>query len=192
MGDKISGLTAAGSVTDTDQFEINQSGVSKRVTAAQVATYVGAGGGGGAVGLVARATCSAGTLTGDGTTSRINFNTKDYDPGTAITTGTAWAFSAPGSAWYDVHVTKAFVNSDGHMWVIGAGCRIDAYVNGGPIATIGLQELMGTASGIAINISGMCAVNMDTGDDLDLRFVNSSGDNRELESDVSVEIYRVT
>lgn len=37
---KISGLPAASSVSGTDQFETNQSGTSRRATAAQVATYV--------------------------------------------------------------------------------------------------------------------------------------------------------
>lgn len=38
---KISDLTAASSVVDANQFEINESGTSKRVTAAQIKTYVG-------------------------------------------------------------------------------------------------------------------------------------------------------
>lgn len=42
---KISGLTAASSVVDANQFEINEAGTSKRVTAAQIKTYVGGGGG---------------------------------------------------------------------------------------------------------------------------------------------------
>ena len=36
---KISDLTAAGSVVGTQQFEVNDSGTSKRVTAAQIAAY---------------------------------------------------------------------------------------------------------------------------------------------------------
>ena len=37
---KISDLTAASSVADANQFEINESGTSKRVTASQIKTYL--------------------------------------------------------------------------------------------------------------------------------------------------------
>jgi hypothetical protein len=40
---KISDLTAASAVADANQFEINEAGSSKRVTAAQIKTYVGGG-----------------------------------------------------------------------------------------------------------------------------------------------------
>lgn len=37
---KISGLTAAGSVVGANEFEINEAGTSKKVTGAQILTYV--------------------------------------------------------------------------------------------------------------------------------------------------------
>ena len=37
---KISGLTAAGSVAGTNEFEINEAGTSKKVTGAQIAAHV--------------------------------------------------------------------------------------------------------------------------------------------------------
>jgi hypothetical protein len=37
---KISGLTAAGSVAGTNEFEINEAGISKKVTGAQIAAHV--------------------------------------------------------------------------------------------------------------------------------------------------------
>lgn len=37
---KISGLTAAGSVAGANEFEINEAGSSKKVTATQIATFV--------------------------------------------------------------------------------------------------------------------------------------------------------
>lgn len=37
---KISDLTAASAVADANQFEINESGTSKRVTTAQIKTYL--------------------------------------------------------------------------------------------------------------------------------------------------------
>jgi len=40
MGVKISDLTAASSVADANEFEINESGTSKKVTAAQIKSYV--------------------------------------------------------------------------------------------------------------------------------------------------------
>jgi hypothetical protein len=39
MGVKISDLTAASNVADANEFEINESGVSKKVTASQIKTY---------------------------------------------------------------------------------------------------------------------------------------------------------
>lgn len=39
MGVKISDLTAASNVADANEFEINESGTSKKVTAAQIKTY---------------------------------------------------------------------------------------------------------------------------------------------------------
>lgn len=38
---KISGLTAAGSVADANEFAINEAGTSKKVTGAQIRTFVG-------------------------------------------------------------------------------------------------------------------------------------------------------
>jgi hypothetical protein len=186
-----SGLASASPLAGTERWGVSASGVDKYITPAMLATYIS--GLGGSVGLVARATNSGGTLVNDSATARINFDTVNYDPGADITTGASWVYTAPATAWYDIHFVEAFVARNGFAWVAGSGCRIDVHVNGSAVGTIGFQECESAANNaFTLWVAGNRAVSLTSGQTIDLRIVNSSGAQRELESGCAIEIYRVT
>lgn len=188
MATKISALTAVGSLTGTEQVEVNQSGTSKRTTTQAIADL---GGGGSSVGLIARYRNTTGKVLANSTTSIIDFDTADLS-NAAVTTGASWHFTAPATAWYDIHFVQAFINSDGNAWVVGSGVRFDVYVNGSTVASISFADAQATTSSIDLWAGGTFAVSLTSGNTLDLRFANASGAQRELESEVAIEIYRVT
>jgi hypothetical protein len=69
---KISGLTAAGSVANTNEFEINEAGTSKKVTSAQIAAHVL---GGSYAATLTGLTVDTNVLYVDATNNRVGINT---------------------------------------------------------------------------------------------------------------------
>ena len=61
------------------------------------------------------------------TSTVINFDTKDWDTGNFVTTGSAWKFTAVTPGKYRLSAT-AFFNSA--AWPAGAVARMDCYKNG--------------------------------------------------------------
>ena len=107
---KISDLTAASAVADANQFEINESGTSKRVTAAQIKTYVGGG--------TVVYTGLSGT---DGTPSGATYLLNASNPSAgdlAYVTANASMYINNGNGWYRiggaaVNTTPTFTYSAG-------------------------------------------------------------------------------
>lgn len=59
---KISGLPAGSALSDSDLFPITQAGITKKVTAAAIQSYMGLGGGSGDGTIIVQDVSSAGTL----------------------------------------------------------------------------------------------------------------------------------
>lgn len=186
------GRSNIGALNATDEILIVRSGVTYVTTPDDLQTYLG-GGGGGSSSLIAIARNTTGTLVNSATTTRIDFGTKDYDPSTTITVGASWKFEPPANAWYEIKITQAIINRNGFAWVAGGFARIDVYKNGSAVASIGYDAVESVANNaFFLNVSGSRTFNLVTTDDVDLRFANSTGNQRELESECSVEIYKVT
>lgn len=182
----VEGASDAGALASSDLVPVVRGGV----TYSTDISLIGGGGGGG---LVAIARNTTGVLVNDSATTRINFDTKDYDPSTTITTGGSWKFEPAATAWYRIVISQAFINRNGFAWVAGGYARIDAYVNGSPVATVGYAALESVANNaFTLFPIGSKAFSLATTDDFDLRFANFTGAQRELESDVAIEIYKVT
>lgn len=187
---KFSALTTGTTANATDKIPIERSGANFYITPAMLSTYIG-GGGGSALVAVARNT--TGLLVNSATTTRIDFDTVDYDPGSDITVGASWVYTVPTTAWYDVRITQALINRNGLAWVAGGYARIDVYNGASALATIGFEAVESiAATGFVLNVSGGRAFSCTAGDTINLRFSNQTGNQRELESECAVEIFKVT
>jgi len=140
---KISELTAATSVLGTDEFEVNQSGTSKKVTAAQIAAYTGGGGGGASYQVGDQFTGTSAPTTGtwlevgkyyskaayptlasvlgnvpDVGSYSIPQNNLDISSITGFTTAGFYNYSTTGGSYTFVMNTNGFIyrSSDGINW----------------------------------------------------------------------------
>lgn len=190
MGTKISALSTGTTANSTDKIPIERSGANYYITPAMITAGIGSGG---AVGLIVRARNSTGTVVADATTAQINFDTEEYDPYNQFTTGASCRFVPGTAAYYDFHIEQAFVSRNGSAWVAGGLARMDVYIDGGPVASAGLDSVEGSANNAYVmNLSGCYSCSVSAGSTVDFRMYNSTGKARQLESDVAVSIYRVT
>lgn len=104
---KISGLTAAGSVAGTNEFEINEAGISKKVTGAQIAAHV-LGGSYGAT--LTDLTVDTNVLYVDATNNRVGVNT----------TTPSVALDVTGSANISSNITAASLTVDTNTLYVDA------------------------------------------------------------------------
>jgi hypothetical protein len=118
---KISGLTAAGSVAGTNEFEINEAGTSKKVTGAQIAAHV-LGGSYGAT--LTSLTVDTNVLYVDATNNRVGINTTTPSvaldvSGSASLTGSVSAASATITGNLTVDTNTLYVDATNNRVGIG-------------------------------------------------------------------------
>jgi hypothetical protein len=100
-----------------------------------------------------------GAMTSSSTTP-INFDTKDFDSHSAVTTSpTAWKFTAPIQGVYEI-TASAYNNG-------GSGTTLDLYKNGSSYATL-VFNIATTTSG-----QGSSSISLNAGDYVDVRFGTS-------------------
>jgi hypothetical protein len=129
---KISGLTAAGSVAGTNEFEINEAGTSKKVTGAQIAAHV-LGGSYGAT--LTGLTVDTNTLHVDATNNRVGVNTTS--PSVALdVTGSANISSNITAASLTVDTDTVYVDATNHRLGVGTNSPAEVlHVDGTAKAT---------------------------------------------------------
>jgi hypothetical protein len=74
------------------------------------------------IGLVVQAHKAADLTLAASTTYHVDFDTVDYDPHSAITTGASWVFTAPAAGWYRFEPTFT-ISGDGHAFDHGISWR---------------------------------------------------------------------
>lgn len=190
MGTKISGATAATSATSTDQFEVNQGGATKRVTALQIKKYV-------ASYFVAQCTTSADVTYSTGNT-RINYDTKVGDPFTAVTTGGSWVFTAPETGGYMFIADEHDTDGNSFDWGAQATLKIYLWKVGSPDSYLGQLAYRTFDSAVAyadqsdVFLSGTSVPQqLTTGDQVYAQYRNSTSHSRKLYAGARLTIMRV-
>lgn len=117
-----------------------------------------------------------------GTTTIIDFSTKDSDSHGAVTTGSSWKFTAPAAGTY--RVSAGLIGSTSAAWNAGENWQLFVYKNGSVDIALGIYICQATATNIsAVNGSG--EVNLLAGDYIDIRAVQNTGSNHDVAADNS-------
>lgn len=187
MSSKISALTAASSVTNTDQYEINQGGTSKRATALQIKQYV-------ASYFIAQLTTSA-DVTYTVSDTRINYDTVVSDPFSVITTGASWVFTVPTTGGYmfiaDEHDTDGLSND----WAAQATIKLYLYKSTSTylaqLAYRTFDSAVTYANQSDIFTNGTAFAPLTAADTVHIKYRNQSGASRKLYAGARLTIMRV-
>lgn len=121
---------------------------------------------------------------------QVNFDTKDYDSHSAVTTGATWKFTAPISGKYAVKTTMQTGSFTG---VVGNNIVAILYKTGSLFSKLDLKGCETTSSQIKA-LSGSDTVSLLAGDTLDIRINRDSGLSVSLSgtgSNVHIAIERV-
>lgn len=184
---KISDLTAASSVADANEFEINESGTSKKVTASQIQAYIesnltsgslilkGDGSGG-----VANATATNGTA---GQYLKTNADgTFDWESVVTFNSGTRMLFAqtAAPTGW-----TKDTVNYNNHSLRVvtgtaSTGGSVDfttAFTSQTPTGSVTITSVTGSAGATTLSTPQIPSHSHGPGS-----LINAPGNNRRFES----------
>lgn len=105
---KISGLTAASAATGTNEFEINESGTSKKVTGSQILAYVKANTTAGDIGAISTSSAPSGTIVG--TTDTQTLTSKRINP-RFVSDTTNSATPSVNSDTTDIHIITGQSNA---------------------------------------------------------------------------------
>lgn len=113
------------------------------------------------------------TVTGTNTLDILNFSTLEKDTHGAVTTGSAWKFTAPVSGIYNINVSIELISSN---YSNSGKLRAYVYKNGSPAAMISSYTTINAFSMSPI-FSGATEIELKAGDYIDVRgFESSSGD----------------
>lgn len=196
MGTKYSdsGLAHVGTLTGAEKWGVTQSGASKYMTPADLATYIGPGGGGAQ--LVAMAKRNSGALSiSSGATAIVNFDYKIYDPDTLITTGGSWAFTPAADAIYRVVLEAFYVDAGGVSgWSSGDEIRAVFYLDGSEHTDIAAVRFTGTTPNLHYeDLGGSFSIDLAVADGpFNVRVTNSSAASREVRVNSQIAIYQLT
>lgn len=124
------------------------------------------------VGVVAaRASRSASQSVPHDTTTRVNFDTVEMDTAGAITTGSAWAFTAPEAGQYLVTATVTVGSNS--SWVVGEVARLELYRNDALYAWLAMNANINAYTPVTLN--GATLVGLAAGETIDVRLYQNSG-----------------
>jgi hypothetical protein len=122
---KISGLAAASAAAGANEFEINEAGVSKKVTGSQILTYVKANTTAADISAIATSAAPSGTIVG--TTDTQTLTNKSLTSPTLTTATTSGVFTLGGSLDETVYAVSdaagvALTPQNGTIqtWTLGA------------------------------------------------------------------------
>ncbi len=119
----------------------------------------------------ARYTTAAGQSIPNAVSTIIDFGTFDYDSHNAVTTGTAWKFTAPKSGKYRVSALILYVSTT--TWIESESSKITLYKNGVAFSMLGRTNgNSGTDNQVTY---GADTINLIAGDFIDIRAVQASG-----------------
>lgn len=176
-------MTAGVTAVDTDRIPVARSGLNKYITPAYLYAQRG---------LLARAHRTGGSQSfSDGAEAIVNFNTVDYDPASAVTTGASWHYTVPVAGWYDIRLVQGYIDA-GTSWSANAGLQVNVWVGVASPVFVSYYDVGAAAtSSHTVMLSGTCALSLSAGNSVNLRIDNFSGASRGLADGAAIEIYRV-
>lgn len=126
----------------------------------------------------------------------IDFSNKNFDTHVAVTTGSSWKFVAPSSGFYYINAQAALISTaddaDADEWV-----RLRLYKNNTLQKLLEFIELFAndvTASNQFFTPSGSAILELNKGDEIDVRLEHSFGSSQSLSSSAGrniIEIYKI-
>lgn len=103
----------------------------------------------------------------------VNFDTKVQDTHNAVTTGTAWKFTAPVAGFYQVTGVVLFTGTT--TWSEGERGLLSFNVNDVVVIYVGRTHSYGTSLNMYMQIAGSVVIYLNEGDDFSLTVNQSSG-----------------
>lgn len=122
----------------------------------------------------ARCKVSASQSLANNTATIIDFASKDFDPDTAVTTGSSWKYTCPtGKAGYYIVCASLLIDYPG-SWNAGERAELRLYKNGSQYAVLDGFTMQAAAS-YYVGLSGISIINLAAGDYIDIRLWQDSG-----------------
>jgi hypothetical protein len=110
-------------------------------------------------------TCTSGSF------KLIDFEDRDFDTHSAVTTGASWKFTAPAAGKYRVSGNVLIQAAAG--WEAGESLQLALFKNGSAVTNIG-QAIQTASHSQALAVGGSCLVALNAGDYIDLRVFQDS------------------
>ena len=131
---------------------------------------------------ISRHKIAAAPAIADSTATIINFATESFDPGSAVTTGAAWKYTAPLTGYY--HVAASVLCQASANWAENEDAYLAAYVDDSPVSYLCHFFACAAASGgYGIGMSGSTVVYMAATSFVDVRIYQTSGANLTITND---------
>lgn len=143
--------------------------------------------------IVARYMTDAGQTITVSTWTIVDFDTADYDPVSAVTTGATWKFTAPIGGYYNVNV---FIEMEASSVIQGGDIfYAEVYIDGVSISKIAAWQQPNTGSNSDVYLAGSDTVYLAKDSYLDIRVWHDNSSTVTLHTDekeVHVSIHHVT
>lgn len=108
------------------------------------------------------------------TTSIVNYNSMTFDPGSLVTTGASWKFTAETSGYYIVTAMNVLAANAG--WAENEAAEMWLYKNNSAEFVMGMHVCQTAASGgFAVPLNGAGVIDMAATDYIDVRLFQNSG-----------------
>lgn len=191
MSAKISALTDGATANATDKIPVERSGANRYITPAYIKTYI-------ASYIVARCHTTGFLNLNAGDEGRLDFDGVDEDPGSAITTGGSWHFTAPVAGRYTFEVAECLMNANGADWSAGDMMQLILYK--GTSTYVMTMDALPVFETIAhatayfgkMLLHGVGTVDLTGGQAAYVTFLNSTADNRYVQDLAQLIIRRVS
>lgn len=134
----------------------------------------------GFAGTAASAKVSSAKALASGSTVIVDFDTAIFDPGSDITTGASWKYTAPETGYYFVQAMATLESST--AWGVNEYFRLDVYKNGTIVANLAIHYMQAAATYL-VSINGSAVVSLSATDYIDIRATQNSGSAINIGSD---------
>lgn len=123
--------------------------------------------------IAARYKTSTAHSIASGSETRVNFDTQDYDPRAAVTTGASWVFTAPIGGYYAFKVTVQLTGVA--TWAPGEYMSLYARVNGTIMSLFDYFDNLSAGVNHQMTLSGGDCLHLDAADTLAFYVYQNSG-----------------
>lgn len=122
----------------------------------------------------------------------VDFEDQIYDPGSDVTTGASWAYTAPKTGIYLVTAMVQFANSSG--WADQERGLMQLFKNGSVYRNLDRKDSYTAASSVIMVLHGATTVSLTAAETIDVRVAQNSGGNLALSASTAenwIDIVRI-